>query len=110
MKDENEDEKKKHDQNDQTFEELEAVPMSQRDASRKTTETLRLLPSKTCPQSTPATRLPLADLVSNSEDASKHATARNNSPGERMYWRNLQCDPFTPSKQRLHIDLKDVFA
>ncbi|KAF2808446.1 Dna2-domain-containing protein, partial [Mytilinidion resinicola] len=90
MEIENGDEDKENQRDDAGAEEIDAVTKSQGDAVEKTTETPRLPHSRTCPPSTPATRLPLADLVGNSDDISKHATARNNSPDEQLYWRNLQ--------------------
>ncbi|OCL09990.1 Dna2-domain-containing protein [Glonium stellatum] len=67
---------------------------SQRDTiPLKTNQTPKLVQSKTCPPSTPATRLPLVDLVGNSDDGSKHATTHNISPDEQLYWQMAQSPP-----------------
>src|SRR5712675_897950 len=57
------------------------IPKSQGDSvPLKTNQTPKLTQSKACPPSTPATRLPLAVLVGNSDDGLKRAMARNISP------------------------------
>lgn len=54
-------------------------------------ETPRLPQSKSLPQpSTPAARLPLSDLVGNTDDTSRHATLAAFSPEEQLYWRGSQ--------------------
>jgi DNA replication ATP-dependent helicase Dna2 len=69
---------------------MDTATRPQGDVPQKSSETPRVGPSKTFQPSTPATRLPLADLIGNSDDALKHATTRNISPDEQLYWRNLQ--------------------
>ena len=56
----------------------------------KKNQTPRLTQSKKCPPSTPATRLPLAVLVGNSDDRSKRATTHNISPDEQLCWQMAQ--------------------
>ncbi|OCK83086.1 hypothetical protein K432DRAFT_196876 [Lepidopterella palustris CBS 459.81] len=70
--------------------EAQVMSKSQGDIPQKATQTPKLLQSKTCPPSTPATRLPLADLVGNSNDASRRGVIHNTSPDEQLYWRNVQ--------------------
>ena len=53
-------------------------------------ETPRLPQSKSLPPSTPAARLPLADLVGNTDDTSRHAALAALSPEEQLYWRGSQ--------------------
>ena len=54
-------------------------------------ETPRLPHNKSFPQpSTPAARLPLADLVGNIDDTSRHAVQSVLSPQEQLYWRGSQ--------------------
>lgn len=54
-------------------------------------ETPKLVQSKTCPPpSTPATRLPLADLVGNIDDAHRHTMKPIVSPDEQLGWRGSQ--------------------
>ncbi|KAL2353936.1 hypothetical protein BJ546DRAFT_88048 [Cryomyces antarcticus] len=45
-----------------------------------------LVQSKTCPPSTPRTRLPLVDLIGNTEDAARRRVRTNLSPEERILW------------------------
>lgn len=56
----------------------------------KKNQTPRLAQSKKCPPSTPATRLPLAVLVGNSDDRSKRAMTHNISPDEQLCWQMAQ--------------------
>ncbi|XPS75358.1 DNA helicase [Ascochyta lentis] len=54
-------------------------------------ETPRLPQNKSFPPpSTPAARLPLADLVGNIDDTSRHAAHAVLSPEEQLYWRGSQ--------------------
>lgn len=54
-------------------------------------ETPRLPQSKSFPPpSTPAARLPLSDLVGNTDDTSRHAALAAFSPEEQLYWRGSQ--------------------
>lgn len=54
-------------------------------------ETPRLPPSRCFPPpSTPAARLPLADLVGNIDDTSRHTALTALSPEEQLYWRGSQ--------------------
>lgn len=57
----------------------------------KAFETPRLPQSASFPQpSTPAARLPLADLVGNIDDTSRHTELAVLSPEEQLYWRGSQ--------------------
>ncbi|KAF3040980.1 Tripartite DNA replication factor [Didymella heteroderae] len=54
-------------------------------------ETPRLPQSRSFPPpSTPAARLPLSDLVGNTDDTSRHAALAAFSPEEQLYWRGSQ--------------------
>ncbi|KAF3053153.1 Tripartite DNA replication factor [Didymella keratinophila] len=54
-------------------------------------ETPRLPQSRSLPPpSTPAARLPLSDLVGNTDDTSRHAALAAFSPEEQLYWRGSQ--------------------
>lgn len=54
-------------------------------------ETPRLPQNRTFPPpSTPAARLPLSDLVGNTDDTSRHAALAAISPEEQLYWRGSQ--------------------
>lgn len=56
-----------------------------------TSTTPKLVPSKTFPPpSTPATRLPLADLVGNEDDSRRHVPNTVVSPEEQLCWRGSQ--------------------
>jgi DNA replication ATP-dependent helicase Dna2 len=64
-----------------------------RDTDHNTSETPKLVHAKTCPllpPSTPATRLPLADLVGNIDDSNRHAMKAMVSPEEQLGWRGSQ--------------------
>lgn len=59
----------------------------------RASQTPKLVQSKTCPlppPSTPATRLPLADLVGNVEDARRNAPKPIVSPEEQLCWHGSQ--------------------
>lgn len=60
------------------------------DAVQNTSRTPKLGQSKLLPPSTPATRLPLADLVGNIDDSSRHVSKPDLSPQEQLYWRGSQ--------------------
>lgn len=60
------------------------------DIENKTSETPKLVQSKTCPPSTPATRLPLADLVGNADDSRRHIPKPVVSPEDQLCWRGSQ--------------------
>lgn len=53
-------------------------------------ETPRLPQSRPFPPSTPGARLPLSDLVGNTDDTSRHASLAVLSPEEQLYWRGSQ--------------------
>ncbi|KAH6614857.1 hypothetical protein C7974DRAFT_402787 [Boeremia exigua] len=54
-------------------------------------ETPRLPPKRSFPPpSTPGTRLPLSDLVGNTDDTSRHASLAVLSPEEQLFWRGSQ--------------------
>jgi DNA replication ATP-dependent helicase Dna2 len=54
-------------------------------------DTPRMSQNKTFPPpSTPATRLPLADLVGNVDDSSRHTAKPVASPEEQLFWRGSQ--------------------
>lgn len=61
-----------------------------------------LLQSVSCPPpSTPATRLPLADLIGNAEDAIRHAPVKEQSPEEQIGWiPNSSNSALTPGHRR----------
>ena len=61
-----------------------------KNVEQSTTETPKLVHAKTCPPSTPATRLPLADLVGNVDDSSRHLARPIVSPEEQLGWRGSQ--------------------
>lgn len=58
--------------------------------AQKTTETPKLAQSKLCPPSTPAARLPLAELVGNIDDSSRPIMKPIVSPEEQLCWRGSQ--------------------
>lgn len=58
-----------------------------------------LISLKTFPPSTPATRIPLADLIGNAEDAARRAGMLTISPDEQIIWINAQ----SPSKSRTPV-------
>jgi hypothetical protein len=61
------------------------------EAAEKTCETPKLATSKTCPPpSTPGARLPLAELVGNVDDSSRHMVKAVVSPEEQLCWRGSQ--------------------
>ncbi|KAF2019074.1 hypothetical protein BU24DRAFT_111950 [Aaosphaeria arxii CBS 175.79] len=60
-------------------------------AESKTSITPRLEKSNTCPfPSTPATRLPLADLIGNADDTNRRLPQPVQSPDEQLCWRGSQ--------------------
>ncbi|KAF2866818.1 hypothetical protein BDV95DRAFT_583844 [Massariosphaeria phaeospora] len=70
---------------------------------QKTFGTPKLAQSKICPPpSTPATRLPLADLVGNIDDSTRHVVKPVLSPDEQLCWRGSQpvSTPFRRGKKR----------
>jgi len=64
-----------------------------KDMDQNVFETPKLVHAKTCPlppPSTPATRLPLADLVGNIDDSNRHSMQAMVSPDEQLGWRGSQ--------------------
>jgi hypothetical protein len=64
-----------------------------KDMDQNASETPKLVHAKTCPlppPSTPATRLPLADLVGNIDDSNRHLMKAMVSPDEQLGWRGSQ--------------------
>ncbi|PSN59734.1 hypothetical protein BS50DRAFT_223503 [Corynespora cassiicola Philippines] len=68
----------------------------------KPAETPKAAHSKPCPPSTPATRLPLADLVGNVDDSRRYAQQTIVSPDEQLAWRGSQpvSTPFIQRKRK----------
>ena len=63
------------------------------------------VPNKTCPPSTPATRLPLVDLIGNPEESSKRTRSNAVTPEEHVLWQHSispgRSQPsFTPARKR----------
>ena len=63
------------------------------------------VPNKTCPPSTPATRLPLVDLIGNPEESSRRTRSNAVTPEEHVLWQHSispgRSQPsFTPARKR----------
>lgn len=82
-------------------------PQSQSSKERPSTQTKESKPAKECPQ-TPAPRIPLADLISNTEDAFRLAPGKEVTPDDHVIWQHIpkSSDPnntsATPGKKRHH--------
>lgn len=58
-------------------------------------------PAKSCPPSTPAMRLPLADLIGNAEDAARRQPVKEQSPEEHIGWiPNSSNSALSPQRRR----------
>lgn len=71
-------------------EEDPTVVEEKQSVARPSSQPPALIQSKTFPPSTPATRIPLADLIGNAEDAARRAGMLAISPDEQIVWINAQ--------------------
>lgn len=68
----------------------------QPDKGQSSTQTAEPKSAKECPQ-TPGNRLPLADLISNAEDAFNHAPGQEFTPEEHVIWQHVPVSSNTTS-------------
>ncbi|KAL1857272.1 DNA replication endonuclease-helicase Dna2 [Paecilomyces lecythidis] len=87
---------------------IQPVP-SQGDKTEPSTQTKESKPATECPH-TPANRIPLADLISNTEDAVNFAPGKEITPDDHVFWQHVprssgaECDetPASRGKKRRH--------
>lgn len=83
--------------------------LSQSNKTEPSTQTKESRQTKECPH-TPANRIPLADLISNTEDAVKLAPGKEITPDDHVFWQHVprssgaECDetPASRGKKRRH--------